>query len=91
MAKRKSRYPSNKEVRTWADERYFDVPKQGPLPKWVIEEWDKHHRTRKYVAEQAHHGTLGGYTYHKCREACCTEVWNAYMAEYAEVEKRGAA
>lgn len=82
MSKRNKQYPSNPEVRAWADERFYDVPKTGKLPGWVIEEWDKAHPVRKYVPEQAFHGTTGGYTYHGCREECCTTAWNEYYAGY---------
>lgn len=83
MPKRKtSQYPNNAEVRAWADERFFDVPTRGRLPGWVIEEWDKAHPVRKYVASEAYHGTLSGYTYRGCREECCESVWNEYQANY---------
>lgn len=82
MSKRDKQYPSNPEVRAWADERFYDVPKTGRLPQWVIDEWDAKHPKRKYVAEKAYHGTLSGYTYHGCKDACCTSAWNAYIAGY---------
>ena len=77
----KTKHPNNEEVRAWANERYYDVPVRGPLPQWIIEAWDKAHPKRKYVAEEAHHGTLGGYTLHRCRERCCIDRMNEYCAE----------
>lgn len=83
MTKLSYQHPTNPEVRAWADKRYYDVPKAGMLPQWVIDEWNRTHPKRKYVSrELAVHGTLSGYTYHGCREECCTSVWNAYQAEY---------
>lgn len=82
MSRRKTGHPTNPEVRAWADARFYNVPKSGALPDWVIAEWDKRHPKRKYVREQAHHGTLTGYTYHGCREDCCRLVWNEYQAAY---------
>lgn len=76
------KYPTNPEVRAWADERFYDVPKTGRLPRWVIEAWNEAHPVRKYDPEQAHHGTVTGYIYHGCRETCCESVWTAYQANY---------
>lgn len=77
-----SKYPTNPEVRAWADARFYDVPVRGYLPQWVIDEWDKAHPVRKYVKEQAHHGTPSGYSSGKCREACCRKAWLEYLTNH---------
>lgn len=88
MSKRNP-YPTNPEVRAWGEKRFGNLPATGPIPKFVIAEWNRTHPKRKYVLEEAHHGTLTGYTYHGCREACCSSVWNAYYA--ADAAERQAA
>ena len=74
-------YPNNEEVRAWADERYFGVPTRGRLPQWVIDAWDEKHPKRKYVASEAHHGTLAGYNVHHCSCLPCLRRRRTYQNE----------
>ena len=72
-------HPNNEEVRAWADERFYDVPKRGRMPQWVIEEWDAKHPRRKYVATEAHHGTLNGSQLHGCGCSACLTRRRSYQ------------
>jgi hypothetical protein len=84
-------HPNNEEVRAWADERYYDVPTRGKLPAWVIEEWDKTHPKRKYIHEQAHHGTLTGNLVHGCKCNACLTRRRTYQNEWARGKRAAAA
>lgn len=65
------KYPNNEEVRAWARKRGMQVGDRARLPQRVIDAWDRSHPKRKYVPEEAHHGTVGGFVVHKCRCGDC--------------------
>ena len=75
----RSDYPTVAEVREWGMKYYHGVHPSSRLPHWLIAEWDRHHPKRKYVASEAHHGSLYGYTKRKCKCDECRAIWNAYV------------
>ena len=72
------RYPNTIQVREWLNARFHGIAQVGAIPRWGVEAWDKAHPKRKFVKEQAYHGTPGGYTNHGCRCIRCERARGAF-------------
>jgi hypothetical protein len=68
-----SPYPSNIEVRRWAEAKGLPVHFQGMLPLSLIKAWDRAHPDRPFVKSEARHGTFSGYA-QGCRCDPCLET-----------------